>query len=228
MFYLQTTAVRCVGGCGARRRGLTASSFAAGVFCEGWRPPRAGARLATMTMSRGARRQFLLSAAYGSLACVAGTLVPAPAWALVRGRVRPTRRAVDEDNGTWRVILTIRLNALPPTPRVTLKFSFIQRVDYERVESDGGVVERKRPVSPPVTLAEVQEVDFSDLSGAIGRDARAEIVLTRDREYRAGEYQLEVSSSDGTLGPRAELVLKGANPPRSQTSSTGASTRSRE
>jgi MYXO-CTERM domain-containing protein len=60
---------------------------------------------------------------------------------------------------------------------------------------------------------ESMDVDFADGSGKIFKTTRFDFGLTRQRGYEAGEYQVQVRTSDGTdIGGKATLTLKGDNP----------------
>jgi hypothetical protein len=133
----------------------------------------------------------------------------------VRGRVRLTRGAVDEDSGCWRVMMTIRLAAPPPSAQLSLRFELQQRIDFEQAGGDGGTTVRRVRVSPPVTLVQELDVDFSDPSGGIAAVGRAELVLTRSNGFRAGEWSMQTIGPDGPLGAKLDLTLRGSNAPRS-------------
>jgi hypothetical protein len=128
------------------------------------------------------------------------------------GRVHLTRRAIDENDGAWRLLATIHLGAPPPSAKLPVRFSFAQHVDFERTEGDAGTQERRRPLRPPRVLVEAKDVDFGDTTGGVGRDGRADLALRREKQFRAGEYRLEVLGPDGRIGTPVELVLRGTNP----------------
>lgn len=142
-------------------------------------------------------------------AIAAAPLVAAQALAAVRGRFRLNRRIAEEDEGSWRLIATLRLSAPSPTATLTLHFDWRQHVDFER----DGDKQKKRAVSPPRLVTVDKDVDFSNPQGKIGSEGRAELLLTRDNQFRAGEWTLDVRGPDGAIGTPVQVTLQGINPP---------------
>jgi hypothetical protein len=128
----------------------------------------------------------------------------------VRGRFSLNRKAIDEHEGAWRAIATFHLHAPAPSATVTFQFDWRQHVDFERE----GEQERRRPVSPPRLLTEELQLDFTDPKGKVGSEARVDVALSRDRDFRAGEWSLEVRGPDGPIGTRTPVTLRGSNPPK--------------
>jgi hypothetical protein len=156
------------------------------------------------------RRSFLLALA-AAVPLGSSIALGAP----VRGRVRLTRRAVEEDSSCWLVMMTIRLATPPPSAQLPLRFDMEQHVDFEQVGADAGAAVRRVRVSPPLKLAKDSVVDFSDPAGGVSTVGRAELELTRSSGYRAGEWTVQAAGPDGPLGGKVDLTLRGSNPARS-------------
>ena len=128
-----------------------------------------------------------------------------PAAAAVRGRFRLTRKVVRESGERWRILMTISLEARPPSPTVEVEFDF--RLVAVVEEQDGK--KRKRRVDPPRLVTRQRAVDFTDPQGRVGRTARAELVIERSEGFEPGEWALDLRGPDGPIGARAGLVLRG-------------------
>ena len=97
----------------------------------------------------------------------------------------------------------------------TMKFLFTKTMVYERSLIDGKSepVVNRTPLVNQTPSVESLEVDFADASGKIFKGTHFDFGLTRTRGYEAGEYKVEVRTSDGTtIGSTANLTLKGDNP----------------
>lgn len=115
----------------------------------------------------------------------------------------------------WHVFVTIELPRAPLTAHQTMRFVFTKTAVYERALVDG----RSEPVMNRQVLTdqapsyESLPVDFADASGKIYKGTRFDFYLTRAREFEAGEYKVELRTSDGvTIGSPQTLILKGDNP----------------
>lgn len=120
-----------------------------------------------------------------------------------------------EVGGAWKVRVRIELPKAPLTAHQTMKFVFTKTMVYERSLVDG----RNDPVTNPTALQNQQpsfeslDVDFADATGKIFKITFFDFSLTRDRGYEAGEYKVELRTSDGvTIGSPQNLKLKGDNP----------------
>jgi hypothetical protein len=107
------------------------------------------------------------------------------------------------------LIATLRLAAPAPSATLTLHFDWRQHVDFE----GEGDKQKKRAVSPPRLVTQDKDVDFSNPQGKVGAEARAELLLTRENQFRAGEWTLDVRGPDGPVGTQAQVTLRGINPP---------------
>jgi hypothetical protein len=154
------------------------------------------------------RRGLLRCLGMAGAMVASAALLPSQAWAAVRGRFRLNRKRVDEEEGAWRVLILVRLNAPPPSAALALRLDWRQHVD---IEQDGDR-QRRRALVPPRLITEQREADFSDPKGKVGTEARLEAVLGRERDFRAGDWSLEVRGPDGPLGARTALTLRGTNP----------------
>src|SRR4051812_37847554 len=120
-----------------------------------------------------------------------------------------------EVSGAWHIYVTIELPKPPLTAHQTMKFNFTKTVAYERALIDGHnePVLNRQPLQNQSASIESLDVDFADPSGKIFKGTRFDFGLTRNRGYEAGEYKVEVKTSDGSaVGNSATLILKGDNP----------------
>jgi len=120
-----------------------------------------------------------------------------------------------EVSGAWHIYVTIELPKAPLTAHQSMKFHFTKTVAYERALIDGHnepVLNRQSLVNQTPSI-ESLDVDFADPSGKIFKGTRFDFGLTRTRGYEAGEYKVELRTSDGvTIGSPQNLTLKGDNP----------------
>jgi MYXO-CTERM domain-containing protein len=145
---------------------------------------------------------FLVSSLAGQDAHAAGTF-----------KLKSTE--AQEVSGAWHIFVTIELPKAPTIAHVPLRFLFTKTAVYERALVDN----RPEPVTnrmarPNETPSiESLDVDFSDGTGKIFKTTRFDFGLTRTRGYEAGEYTVQLRTSDGTdVGGKAQLTLKGDNP----------------
>jgi MYXO-CTERM domain-containing protein len=118
-----------------------------------------------------------------------------------------------EVSGAWHVYVTIELPKPPLTAHQTMKFNFTKTMAYERALIDGHnePVLNRQALQNQTPSIESLDVDFADPSGKIFKGTRFD--FTRNRGYEAGEYKVEVKTTDGTtVGSTATLILKGDNP----------------
>lgn len=122
---------------------------------------------------------------------------------------------VNEVSGAWRLYVTIELPKAPLTAHQPMKFLFTKTMAYERSLVDGQKepVINRQPLQNQTPSVESLDVDFADPTGKIFKNTRFDFGLPRARGYEAGEYKVEVRTSDGTtIGSPATLILKGDNP----------------
>jgi MYXO-CTERM domain-containing protein len=120
-----------------------------------------------------------------------------------------------EVSGAWHIYVTIELPKAPLTAHQTMKFNFTKTMAYERALIDGHnePVLNRQALSNQTPSIESLDVDFADPSGKIFKGTRFDFGLTRTRGYEAGEYKVEVKTTDGsTIGAPATLILEGDNP----------------
>lgn len=122
---------------------------------------------------------------------------------------------VNEVSGAWHIYVTIELPKAPLTAHQSMKFLFTKTMVYERslVDNQKDPVINRQALQNQTPSVESLDVDFADPSGKIFKGTRFDFGLTRTRGYEAGEYKVEVRTSDGvTIGQTANLILKGDNP----------------
>lgn len=120
-----------------------------------------------------------------------------------------------EVSGAWHIYVTIELPKPPLTAHQSMKFLFTKTMAYERALIDGHnePVLNRQALQNQTPSVESLDVDFADPSGKIFKGTRFDFGLTRTRGYEAGEYKVEVKTSDGTqVGTPQNLILKGDNP----------------
>jgi hypothetical protein len=120
-----------------------------------------------------------------------------------------------EVSGAWHIYVTIELPKAPLTAHQSMKFLFTKTAVFERALIDGhsDPVTTRQGLDNQTPSVESLDVDFADPSGKVFKGTRFDFGLTRARGYEAGEYKVEVRTSDGTkIGNPAQLVLKGENP----------------
>jgi MYXO-CTERM domain-containing protein len=119
-----------------------------------------------------------------------------------------------EVSGAWHLYVTIELPKAPLTAHQSMKFKFTKTAEYERALVDGhdGPVTNRTVLQNQQPSVESLDVDFADPSGKIFKGTRFDFGLTRTRGYVAGEYKVELTTSDGTnIGSAQNLTLKGDN-----------------
>ena len=149
------------------------------------------------------------------LLAVIATFLAFPRAALAGGTFRLKSSEATEVSGAWHLYVTIELTKAPPIAHQSMKFLFTKTVVYERTLVDGknDPVLNRTALKDQTPTVESLDVDFADPSGKIFKGTRFDFGLTRARGYEAGEYKVEVRTSDGTtVGTPANLILKGDNP----------------
>jgi hypothetical protein len=161
-------------------------------------------------MSASKTRQALLA-----LVAALATFLAFPRDAHAVGTFKLKSSEATEVSGAWHLYVTVELPKAPLTAHQAMKFIFTKTAVYERSLVDG----RSEPVMNRQSLqnqtpsVESLDIDFADPSGKIWKGTRFDFGLTRARGYEAGEYKVELRTSEGTtIGQPANLVLKGDNP----------------
>jgi hypothetical protein len=169
-------------------------------------------RLPTSAQVALLRRRFgLLAVAFASLLLV--TLFARDARAVGTFKLKSTEAT--EVSGAWHLYVKLELPKPPLTAHQSMKFLFTKTVAYERSLIDGHAepVTNRQALQNQTPSVESLDVDFADPSGKIYKGTNFDFGLTRARGYEAGEYKVEVKTSDGTtVGAPANLILKGDNP----------------
>ena len=122
---------------------------------------------------------------------------------------------VQEVSGGWHLFVDISLPKAPSLPHMPMKFLFTKTVVYERalVDNHNDPVTNPQALVNQVPTIEDQDVDFADPSGKVFNRTRFDFSLARTRGYEAGEYKVQLRTSDGVdIGSSVRLVLKGENP----------------
>lgn len=160
------------------------------------------------------RTQKARQAVFALLAAIA-TLFAFPSAARAAGSFKLRSQEANEVSGAWHLYVQIELPKAPLTAHQSMKFLFTKTMVYERALVDGhnDPVVNRQALENQTPTHESLDVDFSDASGKIFKGTRFDFGLTRARGYEAGEYKVEVRTSEGTtIGSPARLVLKGDNP----------------
>ncbi len=131
------------------------------------------------------------------------------------GSARLKNNEVTENGGAWRIHVTVELPKAPSLAHVPMKFIFSKTMVYERAQIDGSkdpVINRVALKNQPPQI-ESMEVSFTNAMGKIWKGTSFDFSLPRDRGYEAGEYELQLRTSDGTeIGGKMRVILKGDNP----------------
>lgn len=149
-----------------------------------------------------------------ALACLAFVMFLAQD-ARAAGTFKLKSSEATEVSGAWHIYVTIELPKAPLTAHQSMKFLFTKTMAYERALIDGHnePVVNRQALQNQTPSVESLDVDFADPSGKIFKGTRFDFGLTRTRGYEAGEYKVEVKTSDGTsVGTAQNLILKGDNP----------------
>jgi len=160
-------------------------------------------------------RSFLAPSAswlWAALACLALVVFARDAHAA--GTFKLQTSESNEISGAWRIRVTIELPKAPLTAHQSMKFLFTKTVAYERSLIDGhnGPVLNRQVLQNQSPSIESLDVDFANAQGKIWKGTNFDFGLTRARGYEAGEYKVEVKTSDGMMvGSAQNLILKGDN-----------------
>jgi hypothetical protein len=156
-------------------------------------------------------RLHLLAVALACLALI--TMFARDAHAVGTFKLKSTEAS--EVSGAWHIYVTLELPKPPLTAHQSMKFLFTKTMAYERALIDGHSepVTNRQALQNQTPSVESLDVDFADPSGKVFKGTRFDFGLTRARGYEAGEYKVEVKTSDGTtIGTPQNLILKGDNP----------------
>jgi hypothetical protein len=146
------------------------------------------------------------------LLCSVTTAVPALG---VAGTFQLSKSEVQEVSGGWHIFCQLSLPRPPSIAHTPMKFLFTKTVVYERalVDNSTDPVLNRTPLVNQTPSVESLDVDFADPTGKIFNRTRFDFSLTRTRGYEAGEYKVQVRTTDGIdIGSPVTLILKGDNP----------------
>jgi MYXO-CTERM domain-containing protein len=140
-----------------------------------------------------------------------------PQLALAAGTVTLASREPTEDDGKWKLKMTIDYGGIPQLPHVPMIFAFTPMVLYERALTDKSPekpVLNRMPLSNQQGINESMDVGFSDGTGKIFKITKFDFIIRRDHGFEAGEYDLKIKREDDgvQMGQTIKLILKGDNP----------------
>lgn len=118
--------------------------------------------------------------------------------------------------GSWHIYAKIELPKAPLTAHTSMRFLFTKTMVYERSLIDGHAdpVLNRQALQNQSPTVESLDVDFADPSGKVWKGTKFDFGLSRIRGYEAGEYTVELRTSDDiVIGTKQTLVLNGDNPP---------------
>jgi MYXO-CTERM domain-containing protein len=170
--------------------------------------PRGPARVLTLLLA--------ISRAAPLAALTAGVAL-APRVALAAGSVTLASREPVEEDGRWKLKMSIDFGGIPQLPHVPMIFAFTPTVLYERALTDKSPekpVMNRMPLSNQQGINESMDVGFADASGKIFKITKFDFVIRRDHGFEAGEYELKIKREDDgvQMGQTIRLILKGDNP----------------
>lgn len=160
---------------------------------------------------------FRTVARWALAALVVLTSVALSSLASAAGSVKPESSALKEEDGKWKLKLTIDYGGTPELQFIPMTFAFEQVVLYERALTDESgdkpVVTKKQLQNQP-PMIESMEVGFSDGTGKMFKVTKFNFVIRRDRGFEAGEYMLTIKKADGgqQIGQKLRITLNGDNP----------------
>jgi MYXO-CTERM domain-containing protein len=167
-----------------------------------------------MAHSSGASRPLaLLHAVVAALCMLVAVARPAHA----AGTVTLASREPVEDDGKWKLKMSIDFGGIPQMPHIPMIFAFTPTVLYERALTDKSPknpVVVRMPLSNQQGINESMDVGFSDGTGKIFKITKFDFVIRRDHGFEAGEYDLKIKREDDgvQMGQTIHLILKGDNP----------------
>jgi len=157
------------------------------------------------------RKHFWAILAAATLLCTMLFAPPAAAY----GNYRLRSNEIQESGGSWHIYVSFDLPSAPSIPHMPMKFVFTKTTEYERALTDSSKdpVMNRIPIQNALPQTESLDVDFADGSGKIFKSTRYDFSLTRTRGFVAGEYKMQIRTTDGTdVGSASNIILKGDNP----------------
>jgi MYXO-CTERM domain-containing protein len=159
---------------------------------------------------------WLRPAATALLGLIALLVALAPRPALAAGTVTLANREPVEEDGRWKLKMTVDYGSIPQLPHIPMIFAFTPMVLYERSLTDKSPekpVVIKMPLQNQTVNNESMDVGFSDGSGKIFKVTKFDFVIRRDHGFEAGEYDLKIKREDDgvQMGQTIRIILKGDN-----------------
>lgn len=153
---------------------------------------------------------------FAALVVVLGATI-APRAAHAAGTVTIANLSPTENNGRWKLQMTINYGSTPHIGHVPMLFIFTPTMLYERALTDqtgDRPILNKVPLKNQQSINESMDVGFSDASGKVFSTTKFDFVVNRDRGFEAGEYTLEIKRADdgARMGNIQKLKLMGDNP----------------
>jgi MYXO-CTERM domain-containing protein len=162
------------------------------------------------------RSRLLAFARLCAVALFAAVVLLAPRPARAGGTVSVTDLQPKEEDGRWKLKMTMNYGGVPATAHVPMLFTFTLTVLYERTLLDKTgdkpqLTKQSMANQPPIN--ESMDVGFSDASGKLFNITKFDFVIRRDHGFEAGEYSLKITrSNDGVqMGQPMRLILQGDN-----------------
>ena len=152
---------------------------------------------------------------FAAIALLAAVIL-SPRVARAGGSVTITDASPKEDEGKWKLKMTVNYGSVPPTAHIPMNFEFTPTVLYERSLTDQSPktpVLIKKPLQSQPAINESMDVGFSDASGKLFNITKFDFVIRRDHGFEAGEYNLVITrTSDGAkMGSSMKITLQGDN-----------------
>lgn len=162
------------------------------------------------------RSRLLAFARVVTLALFAALLLAPRLAAAAGGTVTVTDLQPKEDDGRWKLKMSMNYGSTPPTAHIPMLFTFVPVVLYERSLTDKSPttpVLIKMPLANQPPIPESMDVGFSDASGKVFPVTKFDFVIRRDHGFEAGEYTLTITrSNDGAkMGQALRIILQGDN-----------------
>jgi MYXO-CTERM domain-containing protein len=120
----------------------------------------------------------------------------------------------EEVSKAWRLFITLKLPKPPFPAHQSMRFVFTKTAAFERSLVDGKSepVTTRTALTGQVPKSESLDVNFGDATGKIYNQTNFNFMVSRDQGYEAGEYTLQVRTSDGVdVGGKMNVTLKGEN-----------------
>lgn len=141
----------------------------------------------------------------------------APGLARAAGSVTLADSQPKEDDGKWKLKMTLNYGGTPPTAHIPMNFIFTAQVLYERTLTDKSPntpVLTKLPLQNQEPIVKSMDVGFSDPTGKVFTTTKFDFLIRRDHGFEAGEYTLVIKrASDGAqMGQQLRIILQGDNP----------------